>query len=94
MKEMVKSFNPAGERVLVCMKETEKVTDGGIHIPDSAQRISVEGTVIAVGPQAEQVKHGEKVLVPRYAGLEIDLGDELEYKLFLESEIIGVVEEE
>jgi len=91
MGEEIKAFHPTGERVLVRMKEEESVSDGGIFIPDMARRTSVEGTVIAIGPNVEEVGHGDNVLVPRICGIKVDLGDELKYKLFLESEIIGIV---
>ena len=67
--------------VVVPSEEVEKMTDGGLHIPDMAQEKPVEGVIIAVGPgtvsahtgEIIPIRHskGQKVLYGKYAGTEI-----------------------
>jgi chaperonin GroES len=59
-----------------------------------------EGVVIAVGPGGRtqtgetvptSVKVGDKVLLPEYGGDKLEL-DKIEYHLFREQEILGILE--
>lgn len=54
---------------------------------------SCEGEVVAIGPMVGDVEVGEKVAVRSYKGTDIDMEDPgVEYKLFHESDIVGVLE--
>jgi len=74
-----------GDRVLVKVDEAQ-TTEGGIHLPESAQEKPQRGTVIAVGEgrrledgtvQAPDVKKGDKIIFAKYGGTEIeDSGEE------------------
>lgn len=48
-----------GDRVLIKPDETEKVTEGGIVIPDTAQKTNRYGTVIKHGEGAYDEKTGD-----------------------------------
>lgn len=99
MDEMSK-LRPMGERVLVKVIERERVSAGGIHIPDTAQdnRPATRAEVIAVGPGAvladgrrlePEVKAGDIVLVGKYQGSEVQIG-EARHVILRESDILGV----
>lgn len=87
----VSSFQPYGKRVLIKLDDAKQMTDGGIIIPDSAQRPSRTAIVRAIGDECTKVKTGTKVLIPQAGGIEIDVNDE---KLFLihENDIDGEIE--
>lgn len=103
-KEKEARIRPHGEYVLVQRLKKETVSPGGIVIPGEAQEKANLGKVLAVGPGRitehgirlePQVKKGDLVLLPKYAGAE-DMGKALpsEHLIIRESEILGVVEEE
>lgn len=69
---------PLFDRILV-KKDGEKLSKGGIIIPDSAQEKMNMGTVIAVGPGRYELgnlipmtlKAGDRVLFPQWSGSEV-----------------------
>jgi len=81
------SIKPLYDRVVIKRMEEEKLSAGGIVIPDSATEKPIKGEVIAVGTgkvldngqvRAPQVKVGDKVLFGKYSGTEVKLdGTEL-----------------
>ncbi len=94
------NFRPLGDRVLVLLSEVQERTESGLIIPQMAQEKSNRGTVVAVGPGRvtehgrliePHVKRGDVVLLPKYAGTEIELGGK-KHLVLAEEEIIGVVD--
>jgi chaperonin GroES len=94
-------IKPVRDRILVKRLEEEEKTAGGIIIPDSAKEKPQLGIVVEVGTGKvlengkvlkPDVKKGDKVVFPRYAGTEIKLGGE-PHLLMSEDEVMGVVEE-
>jgi chaperonin GroES len=76
------SIKPLYDRVVIKRMEEEKVSAGGIVIPDSATEKPLKGEVVAVGEgkaldngtlRAPKVKAGDKVLFGKYAGTEVKL---------------------
>tara|TARA_R110002051_G_scaffold156012_2_gene227918 strand:- start:9741 stop:9998 length:258 start_codon:yes stop_codon:yes gene_type:complete len=53
----------------------ESETAGGILIPDVAKRPGTEAEVLACGPQCEEVKVGDKVIVDLWQGTQVTYGD-------------------
>ena len=94
-------LKPLGNRVLV-KRSKVKTTKGGILLPDTAQEKPKNGEVIAAGPgktnddgslEAMTVKVGDTILFGSYAGTEVkDMGDEEEYLILSEDEILGIIE--
>ena len=73
------NIKPLHDRVVIKRMEEEKLSAGGIVIPDSATEKPIKGEVIAVGTgkvldngqvRAPQVKVGDKVLFGKYSGTE------------------------
>ena len=80
------------------IEEKEQVR-GGIIIPDSAKEKPQEAEVIALGTgkkdengkvMAFEVKVGDRVLVSKYGGTEVKLGEE-KFTLVREDDILGVI---
>jgi chaperonin GroES len=92
-------IRPLGDRVLVEPIELKEVTKGGIIIPDNAKEKPMEGKVVAVGKKRDDdgkeiafdVKAGDKVLLPKYGGTEVKIGDKT-YQLVREDDLLGVIE--
>jgi len=93
-------IRPLHDRVIVRRLEEEKVSAGGIVIPDSAKEKPVQGEVTAVGKGkvlesgdilAMDVKVGDTVLFGKYSGTDVKIGDE-EMLVMREEDIMGVVE--
>ncbi|MEP0815125.1 MAG: co-chaperone GroES [bacterium] len=94
-------LRPLGDRVVVeHLKDEEKVTSGGIVIPDSAKERPQKGKVVAVGPGKKledgtrskmDVEVGDIVYHGKYSGTELKI-EGVEYMILREEDIIGVVE--
>ena len=94
------NIKPLHDRVVLKRMEEEKMSAGGIVIPDSATEKPIKGEVVAVGDgkaldngttRAPKVKVGDKVLFGKYAGTEVKLRDE-EVLVIREDDIMGVLE--
>ncbi len=79
------SLRPLDDRVIVKVDAEAEQIEGGIVLPESAQKKPQEGTVLAVGPgkltdkgerQPVDVKVGDKVIFAKYGGTEVKLGDD------------------
>lgn len=91
---------PLNDKVLVKRVEAEKVTKGGIVLPDAAKEKPREGVVLALGDgklmedgkrSPFQVAVGDHVLFSSYAGTEIKMDGE-EYLIMGEDDILAVIE--
>jgi chaperonin GroES len=91
---------PLGERVLVKRIEEAEQIQGGIYIPEMAKEKSQEAEVIALGSgkrldngtrQAFEVKAGDRVLVSKYGGTELERDGE-KYVLLSEDDILGILD--
>ncbi len=92
-------IQPLGDRVLVKALEDKEQVKGGIIIPDSAKEKPQEAEVIALGTGKKddngklipfEVKVGDRVLVSKYGGTEVKIGDD-KYSLLREDDILGVI---
>ena len=96
---MKTKIRPLNDRILVKRVEPEQKAKGGLIIPDTAKEKPLEGMVIAVGPGrfndagervASEVKAGDRVLVGKYTGTEIQI-ENVEHVMVREEEILGIV---
>jgi chaperonin GroES len=97
MKEA--KITPLGDRVLVKSIDEEEQVKGGIVIPDSAKEKPQEAEIVALGTGKKddngktiefEVKVGDRVIVSKYGGTEVKLGEET-YNLLREDDILGIV---
>ena len=92
-------FKPLADRVIIRPIAAEEVTASGIIIPDSAKEKPMQGKVVAVGKKTDKdgkeisfdVKAGDTVLLPKYGGTEVKIGDK-KLQLVREEDLLGVVE--
>lgn len=84
------NFQPLGKRVLVKRVEETKTTASGIIIPDNAKEKPLNGEVVAVSKEVENIKAGDKVVFAKYGGSEIKLDNE-EYLVLNTDDILGIL---
>ncbi len=94
------ALRPLHDRVILKRLEEEKISAGGIVIPDSAAEKPMRGEVIAAGTgkiledgkvRPIAVKIGDKVLFGKYSGTEVKVDGE-ELLVMREEDIIAVIE--
>lgn len=93
------TIKPLLDRVLIKMLEAEETTKSGIILTSKAQEKPQVAEVIAVGPGGTvdgkevvmEVKVGDKVIVPQYAGDRVKFEEE-EYTILRQSEILATVD--
>ena len=93
-------IRPLHDRVIVKRLEEERLSAGGIVIPDSAAEKPVQGKIVAVGKgkiledgsvRALDVKVGDKILFGKYSGTEVKVdGDDL--VVMREEDVMAVIE--
>ncbi len=94
------NIKPLFDRVVIKRMEEEKMSAGGIVIPDSATEKPIKGEVIAVGEgktldngslRAPTVKVGDKVLFGKYSGTEVKL-DGTDILVVKEDDIFAILD--
>lgn len=92
-------LRPLGDKVLVKRKEAQSQTKSGIFLPETAKEKPQQAMVIAVGDgrlldsgerASFQVKKGDTVIIGKWGGTELKVGDE-EMLVMGEDEILAVV---
>ncbi|MBQ9960050.1 MAG: co-chaperone GroES [Oscillospiraceae bacterium] len=91
-------LKPLFDRVVLKMTEAEKTTKSGIILTESAAEKPSVAEVVAVGPGGMvdgnevvmSVKVGDKVIIGKYAGTEVKLGDD-KCVIVRQSDILAVV---
>ena len=68
-------IEPLGEMVLIELEQAAEKTASGFMLPGAAREKMNVGTVVAAGPDSENVKAGDKVVYKKYAGTEITWED-------------------
>ncbi len=90
-------LKPLADRVLVEVDVEESKTAGGILLPDTAQKKSQKGTVIAIGSGKVldngerlpfEVAVGDRILFAKYSGVDIEEGGK-KFLLLSERDILG-----
>ena len=93
-------IRPLHDRVIVEREEEERMSAGGIVIPDSATEKPIQGKIKAVGKgkiledgnvRPLDVKVGDKVLFGKYSGTEVKL-DGQDLLVMREEDIMAVIE--
>ena len=93
-------LRPLHDRVIVKRMEEERMSAGGIVIPDSATEKPVRGEVLAVGngkilesgdKRALDINVGDMILFGKYSGTEVKVEGE-ELLVMREEDIMAVIE--
>ncbi|KHD89255.1 MAG: hypothetical protein OM95_04560 [Bdellovibrio sp. ArHS] len=92
---------PLDDRLIVQLSGAEKMTPGGLYIPDTVADTSgnLQGSVVAVGRghmtkkghlKPMDVQVGDKVIFSEYAGNKIEIQNE-DLIILREGDVLGVV---
>ncbi len=93
-------IRPLHDRVVIKRVEEERLSAGGIVIPDSATEKPDRGVVVSVGTgkiaengdvRAMSLKQGDTVLFGKYSGTAVKL-DDTELLIMSEDDVIAVIE--
>jgi chaperonin GroES len=93
------NIRPLHDRVVVRRMEEERMSAGGIVIPDAATEKPSKGEVVAVGPGKRLdngqiaelgVKVGDKVLFGKYSGTEIKI-DGKDFVVMREEDLFAII---
>lgn len=93
------NIRPLHDRVVIKRMEEERLSAGGIVIPDTAAEKPIRGEVVAVGEGKSldngqvrplKVKIGDKVLFGKYSGTEVKLNG-TEYLVVREDDVFAVL---
>jgi len=93
-------IRPLHDRVIVKRLEEERVSAGGIVIPDTAAEKPDTGEVVAVGTgklledgkvRPLDLKKGDKILFGKYSGQTVKV-EGIEYLVMREEDVMGVIE--
>lgn len=87
------NIKPLADRVLINPAKAEEKTVAGIIIPDTAKEKPLKGEVVAVGEGTKDekmvLKAGDTVLFGKYAGTEIEVGEE-KYLIMRQSDVLAI----
>lgn len=94
------NIRPLADRVVLKMAEPEEKTQSGIILAAASQEKPQVAEVIAVGPgnvfegktEPMYVKVGDHVLINKYGGQEVTMGEE-KYTIVCQSDILGIIED-
>ena len=91
------NIRPLHERVIVRPTKVATLTEGGIHIPDTAKEVPTDGTIISFGNlvnrESEELKKGDHILYMKHAGLPVTIKGE-DLRMIMVNDIIAVIEED
>jgi chaperonin GroES len=94
------NIRPLHDRIIVKRMEEERMSSGGIVIPDSATEKPSKGEVIAVGngkqldngeTRSLDVKAGDQILFGKYSGTEVKVEGE-DLLVMKEDDVMAVIE--
>ena len=93
-------IKPMFDRILAKRLESKEEMQGGIIIPDTAKEKPQEAEVVEVGEgkmlddgsiRKMTVKKGNKVLIGKYSGTEIKVGED-EFIFIKEEDVLAIIE--
>ncbi len=83
-------LKPLGDYVVAVGEEAESKTASGLYLPEKAQEKPKTAKVVAVGPNAQQIKVGDRIIYKSYSNTDVKVGRE-DYILVKEEDILATV---
>ncbi|NLA42682.1 co-chaperone GroES [Candidatus Saccharibacteria bacterium] len=87
---MSSPVKPLADRVVAVREKAQEKTASGLYLPDSSKEKPVVAQVVAVGPEAKQVKVGDKIVYKEYSTTELKIND-VEYLIVKEEDVLATV---
>ena len=83
-------LQPLGDYIVAVGEEAETKTASGIYLPEKAAEKPKTAKVVAAGPNAKQVKVGDRIVYKSYSTTDVKVeGDE--YILVKEEDVLATV---
>ncbi len=83
-------LQPLSDYIVAQAEEAESKTASGLYLPDKAQEKPKTAKVLAAGPNARQVKAGDRIVYKSYSTTEVKVGGE-DYILVKEEDVLATV---
>lgn len=83
-------LTPLSDYIVAIGEEAESKTASGLYLPDKAQEKPKTAKVVAVGPNANQIKVGDRIVYKSYSTTDVKVGKD-EYILVKEEDILATV---
>jgi chaperonin GroES len=87
---MSSPIKPLADRVVAVREKAQEKTASGLYLPDSSKEKPVVAEVVAAGPDAKNVKVGDKIVYKEYSTTELKIND-VEYLIVKEEDILATV---
>ena len=87
---MTSPIKPLADRVVAVREEAQTQTTSGLYLPESAKEKSIVANVVAVGPEATEVKAGDRILYKEYSTTEVKI-DKTTYIVLKQEDILGTL---
>jgi chaperonin GroES len=87
---MSSPVKPLSDRIVAVREKAQEKTASGLYLPDSSKEKPVVADVVAVGPEATQVKVGDKIVYKEYSTTELKVND-VEYLIVKEEDVLATV---
>jgi len=87
---MSTAIQPLADYVVAQAEKAETKTASGLYLPDKAQEKPKTAKVVAVGPDAKQVKVGDRILYKAYSTTDVKVGSE-DFILVKEEDVLATV---
>lgn len=64
----VKILKPLGEYLIAKKAQAETRSAGGLHLPDNMNTNEVQGIVVSVGPDVDELQEGDRIVWEIHCG--------------------------
>jgi len=87
---MSSPLTPLSDYVVAVGEEAATKTASGLYLPEKSAEKPKTAKVVAVGPNAKQIKVGDRIVYKSYSTTEVKVGKD-EYILVKEEDILATV---
>lgn len=87
---MSSPIKPLADRVVAVREEALAKTASGLYLPDNAKEKPVIAKVVAVGPDAKNLKVGDRIVYKEYSTTELKINDQ-EYLIVKEEDVLATI---
>ena len=84
------ALQPLGDYVVATAEEASTKTASGIYLPESAAEKPKTAKIVAVGPDAAQVKVGDRIIYKNYSTTDVNVAG-TDYILVKQEDILATV---
>lgn len=85
-----KTLKPLGDYVVAQAEEAQTKTASGLYLPEKSAEKPKTAVVVAVGPDAKEVKVGDTIVYKTYSTTEVKV-DKQDFILVKQEDILAIV---